>query len=40
MQKGGDDEEKESTQDCLQDIRDNTSFHDRDGVVLVNQTCL
>ena len=34
--KGGDYEE-ESTQDCLQDIRDSTSYHDRDGDVPVNK---
>lgn len=35
--KGGDYEEEGHSQDCLQDIRDSTSYHDRDGVVPVNK---
>lgn len=38
--KGGDYEEEGHSQDCLQDIRDSTSYHDRDGVVPVNKMCL
>jgi len=35
--KGGDYEEEGHSQDCLQDIRDSTSYHDRDGDVPVNK---
>lgn len=38
--KGGDYEEEGHSQDCLQDIRDSTSYHDRDGDVPVSKTCL
>ena len=37
MQKGGDDEEEDDSQDRLQDIGDSTSFHARDGDVPVNK---
>lgn len=35
--KGGYDEQEYNSQDCLQDTGDNTSFHNRDGVVPVNK---
>ncbi len=37
MQKGGDDEEEDDSQDRLQDIGVSTSFHARDGDVPVKK---